>query len=97
MLARMGVSSWSILSLFSLSISRLAGTVSPWISWNQKMKECHERVCMGLLSRWLHPASSSRGDGDDVNKQFVQLKDILPIDLRPYGVVIRKYEYYPIA
>ena len=31
---------------------------------------------MGLLSRWLHPASSSRGDGDDVNKQFVQLKDI---------------------
>jgi hypothetical protein len=52
---------------------------------------------MGLLSRWLHPASSSRGDGDDVNKQFVQLKDILPIDLRPYGVISRKYEYYPIA
>ena len=32
---------------------------------------------MGLLSRWLHPASSSRGDGDDVNKQFVQLKERL--------------------
>jgi hypothetical protein len=32
-----------------------------------------------------------------LEERFVQLKDILPIDLRPYGVVSRKYEYYPIA
>ena len=64
-------------------------------SW-KAVKEVSRDGCMGLLSRWLHPASSSRGDGDDVNKQFVQLKDILPIDLRPYGVISRKYEYYPL-
>jgi hypothetical protein len=32
-----------------------------------------------------------------LEERFVQLKDILPIDLRPYGVVSRKYEYYPVA
>ena len=32
-----------------------------------------------------------------LEERFVQLKDILPIDLRSYGVVSRKYEFYPVA
>jgi hypothetical protein len=68
---------------------------------NGSISDDEATISAGMMTTETTPTTETTTDHEAffmlLEERFVQLKDILPIDLRPYGVISRKYEYYPIA